>query len=203
MLVHLYVIRSVDHFFVFDIIPHLAVGLFSIIIFILVAYRDRREYKTTGKGIAFIASFAEILSIASLVVTVYFLNQRDNSPSKLHCVTRIIDFNGVSIDFREDGTYKLTSWCMGADIYRGQYRIDDSVITLDKNKIEHTIVSSKLVIGIERVIYKRDSIPGMDTFFRKYVYQIDAKGKRIEHATDFIVLDTVKSYGNENIRFSE
>src|SRR6185295_7110522 len=107
--------------------------------------------------------------------------------SKLYCVTKQNDFNGVSIDFREDGTYKMTSWSLGADYYRGTYTMKDSIITLDKSKIENAIVSNRLVVRPEIEIYEKDSFPGKDTVYQKSIYQIDENGKVISGATDFVV----------------
>ena len=147
-----------------------------------IAFFDKKQFSKTEKWNSFIATF---IGLAILVVHFLVLSsfkQRDNSPSQIYCVTKISDFNGVSIDFRKDGTYKLTSWCLGANIYRGKFTIKDSIITIDKSKIESCIVSNKLVI-------KQDGEIDSTGKQEKSIYQIDQQGQVINRSTDFRIID--------------
>jgi len=180
-------IKRVDHEFALDFIPLGIVSLIAIIVFIWTIFRDRKEYLKSKSKVDFLPTIIGMTILLGLFTTFYILDLRDKSPSKLYCVTKIVDFNGASIDFREDGTYKLTSWCLGADYYRGTYTIQDSIITLDKSAIEKIIESNRLLIRQEVEIYEKDNIPGKDTVFQKSVYQIDKSGNIIHRAIDFIV----------------
>jgi hypothetical protein len=180
-------IKRVDHEFAFDFIPLTFLSAIAIIVFIWTIFRDRKEYSKSKSIVDFIPTIIGTAIVLGLFLAFYILDQRDKSPSKLYCVTKIIDFNGASIDFREDGTYKLTSWCLGADYYRGKYIMQDSIITIDKSEIEKIIESSRFVIRPEIEVYEKDSIPGKDTVYQKSIYQINPEV--IQNAIDFIVRD--------------
>ena len=46
------------------------------------------------------------------------------------------DVNGFSLEFREDGTYKFFNYSFfGGKYYRGKYKLRDSILILDKNKL--------------------------------------------------------------------
>jgi hypothetical protein len=180
-------IKRVDHEFAFDFIPLSFITVLAIIFFIWIIFRDRKEYAKSKSFADFIPTIIGATIVLGLFLAFYILDQRDKSSSKLYCVTKIIDFNGASIDFREDGTYKLTSWCLGADYYRGKYVMQDSIITIDKSEIEKIIESNRFVVRQEIEVYEKDSIPGMDTVYQKSIYQINEEGKVIQNAIDFIV----------------
>jgi len=182
-------IKHVDRWFVFDSVILLIIATIAIIIFLWTIYKDRKDYSESKKLIDFIPTFIGSGFLFGLLITIFFLYQRDSSPSKFYCVTKIIDFNGAAIDFREDGTYKLSSWCMGTDYYRGTYTMKDSIITLDKSEIEKVIESNRLVVRPEMEIYGKDGIRGKDTVYHKSVYQIDKNGNVIDTAIDFILID--------------
>ncbi|MDD2476360.1 MAG: hypothetical protein PHI32_10650 [Dysgonamonadaceae bacterium] len=173
--------------FIYDIFLGF-VSLIALTLWVMVIIKDLRDYKTTNKKNSFIPTAVGLIFVISLFLTIHFLNLRDKSPTKLFIVCKIIDFNGVSIDFRENGTYKLTSWALFyAEYYRGTYMIEDSIIILDKSKIENTIKSNRLVIRPEMKIYDNDSTPSKDTIYVKSVYQIDENGNIIKNATAFDV----------------
>ena len=181
-------ISRADHEFVFDFILLFVISTLSTIIFVWIVYKDRKEYFKSKRLNAFIPTFIGSVFLFGLLTIILFLNQRDNSPSKLYCLTKVVDFNGVSIDFREDGTYKISSWSvLSADYFRGVYTIKDSIIILEESKIENTIVSNRLVIRQEVDISEKDIIPGKETIYQKSVYQIDKQGKVIDGSMDFII----------------
>lgn len=161
-------------------------GFVAICIFIVVLLFDIRQFKKSKKWASFTSSVIGLTIAFGLFTTLYILKQRDNSPSKIYCVTKMNDFNGISIDFREDGTYKLTSWSLGADIYRGKYKIKDSIITIDKSKIENAITSKRFVI-------RQDGEIDSSGIQEKSVYQIDDQGQLIKQSVDFRVIDKKKT----------
>ena len=178
-------ITSLDHEFIFDGAVNTFFGIIAAITFLTVALLDTRQFDRTKNLSSFAATFIGVVIFIGYLLVLNNYKQRDNSPSQIYCVTKMNDFNGVSIDFRKDGTYKLTSWSIGADIYRGKYTIKDSIITIDKSKIENCIVSNRFVIRQDRAI---DSTGKRD----RSVYQIDEQGQVVKHATDFRIIEDWK-----------
>ena len=175
-------IAQLDHQNLFDQQVNAFYALIAAITFLVIFLSDKRQFKRTRNWRSFIASFIGVIIFVGHFLVVYTLNQRDKSPSEIYCVTKINDFNGVSIDFRKDGTYKLTSWCLGADIYRGKFTIKDSVIIIDQTKIENVIVSNKFVI-------RQDGELDSTGKREKSVYQVDQQGQVINRSADFRVID--------------
>lgn len=179
-------ISSLDHEFLFDKEQNIFYGVVATITFLTIAFFDRKQFIRTKKWNSFIATFLGLTIVAGHFLILNSFKQRDNSPSQIYCVTKMNDFNGVSIDFRKDGTYKLTSWSLGADVYRGKFTIKDSIITIDKSKIESCIVSNRFVIRQDGEI---DSTGKQE----KSIYQIDEQGQVINRSTDFRVIDDWKN----------
>ena len=172
-------IKRIDHTFIFDFIPEIFFGILGLWVFVWAFFRDKKAFSKSRNSFDFLSTFVGGILLTGLLTTLYILNQRDNSPSKLFCVTKIIDFNGVSIDFREDGTYLLQNGTVyGGDDYRGDYTREGSIITLDKSDIGDIIKSNRLMVVEET----KDS-----QFSPKEVYQIDSTGQIIDGAEDFIV----------------
>jgi hypothetical protein len=176
-------IRQADHDFIFDVEINSGLSVMALGLLLWIMLKDRREYIRSRTMTAFIPGALGLLTGIGLLTILFLLQQRDKSPSSLYCVSKIVDFNGASIDFREDGTYKLTSWCLGADYYRGSYTRQDSMITLDKSAIEKVIESNKLLVRQDGETDRLGN-PG------RSVYQIDREGRIIESAVDFRVLDS-------------
>lgn len=174
-------IRQVDHDLVFDTEINAALGIVGGVIFIRTAIGDRTEFLKTKTWKAFFPTIIGLSIFGSLEIILFKLKHRDEAASILCCVTRNNDFNGASIDFRADSTYKLTSWCLGANYYRGNYTMHDSIIMLDKKEIEKVIVSNKLLLRTDESI---DAAGNRE----KSVYQVDDKDKIIAGAVDFILI---------------
>jgi hypothetical protein len=175
------IIITIDDWVVFDPVINLILIVCALIVYLIVLWIDYRDYNKTDEKLSFFPSISGLFLCFGLVGILYFLNKRDISPVKLSCATKIVDFNGVFIDFREDGTYKLTNGCVfGETIYRGKYIIKDSIITLDKDKIDLVIVSNKLLITADGI---KDSLGNIE----KSIYQINNYGIVIRDAIDFRV----------------
>ena len=170
---------------VFDDEIDFGLSVIALGVFVWTLFSDRKEYIESKRLTAFIPTGSGVFIGIGLLTTFFLLQQRDKSPSKLYCVSKIVDFNGVSIDFREDGTYKLTSWSLGADYYRGTYTMADNIITLDKNSIEKVIESNRLLI-------RQDGETDSSGNKGKSIYQIDKDGQVIKNAVDFRVLEKSK-----------
>jgi hypothetical protein len=177
LIIGLFIIQGVDHKFIFDKEINLVLSVVTIIFFAWTYINDKKQHEKTKRWIAFFPTIIEVFIGIGLFTILFIFQQRDKSPTKLYCVIKNVDFNGVSIDFREDGTYKLTSWCLGADYYRGTYVMTDSIITLDENPI----INNRLVI---RQDGEKDSLGNIE----ESIYQINKNGQIIENAIDFRVL---------------
>jgi hypothetical protein len=175
-------ISNLDHEGLFDKEQNIFYGIVATITFLTIGFFDKKQFSKTKKWNSFIATLIGFTILVGHFLVLSSFKQRDNSPSEIYCVTKITDFNGVSIDFRKDGTYKLTSWCLGADIYRGKFTIKDSIITIDKSKIENCIVSNRFVIRQDGEI---DSTGKQE----KSIYQIDQQGQIINRSTDFRIVE--------------
>ena len=175
-------LSRIDNTFFLDDFINLVIEVIALVLFIWVIFKDRKQYLVDKKWIAFLPTILGLLFIFGLVITLYIFGLRDKSPVKFSCVSKIVDFNGVRIDFREDGTYKLNNFSMGSKFFRGNYTIKDSVITLDKMSIDKVIESNKLVI---RTDGEKDSIGNIE----KSIYQIDPNGKVIGRAIDFRLIE--------------
>jgi hypothetical protein len=172
-------IRDADNTFPFDdIIQIIILCIFSFSM-ILVIYKDRNEYMNNHLNSSFLPTLAGLLFILSFFVTDYFLKARDNSPVILNAIYNG-DYNGCSFEFRKNGSYKFGECSIGCTYYRGSYAINDSIITIDKSKIETSIVSNMLLI---RQIRMDDSTMG------KKIYQVDAGHQIIDRATVFTVFE--------------
>ena len=136
-----------DHTFFFNEIIYLFIAVGSFIAYLIIIWRDIVEFSRGRVWTSYLPTALGILIVATVLIVEYRLTLRDKSPTMLFASTPS-DFNGVSLDFRADSTYKITDWCLGADIYRGKYKLEDSVITLDKNPFEpgRNVLTEKLVI---------------------------------------------------------
>lgn len=177
------IIRHVDHEAIFDEEINFGLSAIALGVLLWILFKDRKEYLKSKSWTVFVPTALGVFIAIGLFITLFLLQQRDKSSSKFYCVSKIVDFNGVSIDFREDGTYKLTSWCLGADYYRGTYTIADNIITLDKNSIKKVIESNRLLILQDG---ETDSLGNK----QKSIYQVDIDGQVIKNAVDFRVLDS-------------
>lgn len=185
LLISYRLVRQVDHDFIFDNLINSVIVIVGITVLVWNIIKDMEDFKQNRLWKAFLSSIAGFSIIIVLSATLFLLRLRDRSPVKMNCVAKIVDFNGVSIDFRVDGTYKLTSWCLGSDNHRGQYIMHDSVILLDKNEIGAIIKSNKLLI---RADGEKDSLGNIE----KSVYQMDENGQIIAHAIDFRIINKRK-----------
>jgi len=136
--------RQVDYYFVFDVLINTSLGIVAWIVSLLVVVGETKNYRQNGLKLNFLPTTMVLYLCLGLVTTLYLLAQRDKSPTVLYFVSKIIDFNGVAVDLRADSTYKVTSWCLGADYYRGKYRMYDSLIILDE-KID-VLASTRYVL---------------------------------------------------------
>ena len=102
---------------------------------------------------------------------------RDNSPIVIQAGYDG-GYNGAWFEFRKDGTYKFGNHAgVGAYYFRGKYELKDSIIILDKNRIDKVINTNKLAIRNEN----------HENSTSKIIYQIDDNHKIIDKEFKFHV----------------
>ena len=110
------------------------------------------------------------------IVCQLYLSSRDDSAIILKAFYDG-DYNGSSLEFREDGMYKFSNGSgLGESIQRGSYSINDTVITLDKTNIGNVIESKSLLL--------RKGLNGADI----RILQVDNNFNLIHKATEFRVV---------------
>jgi len=136
--------------------------------------KDFKKYQITKSFKSFIPTIIGLLILISFAVNALVLSLRDRSPVLIQA-SYDGDFNGAWFEFRKDGTYKFVDHAgLGADITRGKYEINDTLIFLDKSKIGNVIIANKLAIR-------------MDSTNRKVLIQIDEKHSVLNDKFKFIV----------------
>ncbi|SEN93051.1 hypothetical protein SAMN04488505_1174 [Chitinophaga rupis] len=165
-------IKQADHWTILDVFIDIILGILVIVVFTWAIYKDLKENKhNTFKSIRTPGIF-----IIGFIITGTILSLRDNSPVILTADIKE-DLGSTSIDFRKDGTYKLSSYSiLSADFFRGNYTIKDSIITLDRSEIDGIIKSNRLVIRT-----------GNSERNEKEIYQLDAESNVLTNTSVFFI----------------
>jgi hypothetical protein len=164
-----------DDEFLFDDLLNPLLFITSVVILAIVIIKDSILYKKTRAFKTLIPSITGVLLAIVITASFYILKQRDNTPTIVFASYNG-DFNSVSIDLRENGTYKIASYCMGAEYKRGHYTMKGDIITLDRLYLDIPTKSKMLLITRSKTNLSDDVI-----------YQVDEQGKIIEKALKFIV----------------
>ncbi len=167
----LYFIIERDTVETFD--PQLILMIFYILFLFINFIIEVIETFKTKSILSFTTTVFGLLSIFSFYLINYIIDLRDSSP----IIIKSKNIDGVFLDLREDKTFKFSNgnWAE-VKISRGNYSLKDSIVILDKNKLDNIEVSKKWVI-------RKDT-----TFNRTYLIQIDKKGKVINENFKFEVI---------------
>jgi len=171
-----------------------AAGVISLLSFLV----DYSRYKRCKRTAFYIPTVVTVLCIATVIGTNQYLKQQDNTPTVLYASKFYSGLNTISIDFRENGTYKCSKDVFFSDEYytRGKYSIKDSVIYLDKSDLFDIVRSDKLkmmTIPKSEKSKKGNLLPLLfgsskpDTLSDTYLFQLDNKGDTIPSAVVFRV----------------
>lgn len=190
-----------DHKYWFDDLIHTVLIVLSVIISLVFVYVDFKQYKRQRTIFNLISPSLTFIFIAVLIITINHLNKQDKSPTIMYASKFYNGLNTISIDFRENSTYKCgNSSFMGDSYYsRGHYSIKDSIIYLDKSNLFGIIRTDKLLIKTvsNDTIPKKKNIlslilgsPSIDTLPNTFLYQLNVNGERINSA---IVLEVSKN----------
>jgi hypothetical protein len=186
-----------DHDTIFNYFAGRVFVVAASIITLIVFFRDKRNYREKQPA-AFAATITAGICIAILLLIVWLLKQRDNTPTILYASAGKL--SSASIDLRENNTFKITRrQLLSADYFRGPYIIEDSLLILDSVSALEALDANKYVI---RSVPYNDSLakserkgylkwlissPIPDTTAKVYLIPINAQGTVIENARQFHV----------------
>jgi hypothetical protein len=163
---------------VFDDLINIVIGFIALVVIIGTVYKDSREFKLNRKRKHLFPTLIVVVFIIGFLSSYLILKARDSGPVLIHASTSG-DFNSCSIEFRKNGTYKFfESGGVGVGFFRGTYSIADSIIILDRNKIDKALETNRLVIRKN---------PHLDDGDMVCIYQVDARGQVRNDALSFIV----------------
>jgi len=169
-------VRNIDNTFIFDGVIYFLLILLFIVFYIITFRNDFKTFKVLKNYKSFLFTAIGSLIIILNIGCHLYLSSRDNSEVVLKAFYDG-DYNGSSLEFRKDGTYKFGNGSgLGVSIQRGYYSMNDSIITLDKDDIDKVIESKTLVI--------RSELSGTDV----KILQIDKNFNLIAKATEFRVV---------------
>jgi hypothetical protein len=136
--------------------------------------------------------------ITGLLILTYLLKKQDDTRSILYATRTTMGLSSISIDFRENNTYKLgVHHFMATDYTRGRYTKNDSTIYLDKPFLSNNLVSNKLIL---KTIPMADSLKNkkqnwlltlllgknsIDTTPETFLFQVNERGQIIKDALSF------------------
>jgi hypothetical protein len=162
-------------------------GVISLVSFLV----DFGRYKAQKKMGLFFTTFMSVLCISGLIGFDRYLKHQDKTPTSLHASRFYNGLNKISIDFRENGTYKCQKGGLFGDTYytRGKYTIKDSIIQLDKSNLYDLVKTDRLQMvtlpkngkaqkgNLLTLLFVSSSKP--DTLPETFLFQIDQKGDTI------------------------
>jgi hypothetical protein len=193
-----------NHSHFINIVYPAFLGLASIISLLsfLVDYVRFKKYK---KLTFFIPSAVSVLCISALIITSRYLKHQDKTPTVLYASGFYSGLSSISIDFRENGTYKCRKGSFFGDSYytRGHYLIKDSIIYLDKSNLYDLVKTNWLLMKTipKRTKEKKGNLlkllfgsSNQDTLPETYLFQLDQQGDTIPSAIVFRVNDNLVGY---------
>jgi len=170
-------IKNADTEIIFDGIIYAFLILIFLIFLGFAINKDLKKFKKYKSWKSFIPSMFGFLILISFFATGISLKLRDNSPIIIQAGYDG-GYNGAWFEFRKDGTYKFGNHAgIGADYFRGKYKLKDSIIILDKNEIDKVINTNKLAI-------RNENDGNSDS---KIIYQIDENHNVIDKEIKFHV----------------
>ena len=169
--------KSATEDLIFDGIIFLIIGIVGLSIFIWTIRKDFQEYKQLKSLSSFLPTMTGLIFIFIISGLHFFQKSKINSPTLISAYYDG-DYNGFSIDLKENGNYIMASGSpLGQSYYYGTYTIKDSIVTLDKSNIGKVLTTEKLVIRTITKNLKQNANDGKDTTKREFLYQIDKNGK--------------------------
>lgn len=177
-------------------------GVVSFVSFLV----DYGRYKAQRKVSLFFTTLVSVSCISGLIGFDQYLKHQDKTPTILYASKFYSGLNTISIDFRENGTYKCEKGGLFGDTYytRGRYTIKDSIIQLDKSNLYDLVKTDRLQMmtvpkngkakkrNLLSLLFASSSKP--DTLPETFVFQIDQRGDTIPSAIVLRVNRDVAGY---------
>lgn len=164
-----------------------AIAVVGLIIFVRTIVKDYKDFKSSHQIKSYIPTSIGLLFILLAIGLVFYQNNRLNSPT---LISGFNDggFNSFSVDFKVNGNYVMTNGSgLGQSYFYGKYRIQDSIITIDKTNIDNWIKTNKLIIKTDNYFIKDSSnSPKLNADF---ITQIDNAGNEIDKEFRFRVTE--------------
>jgi hypothetical protein len=193
-----------DYEYLMDSLIHTGLIILATIISAFAIHSDYSQYKQNKNVTSFISSATILLFITGLLLTTYLLKKQDDTPSILYAIKNTSGFGSITLDFRENNTYKLGQHhFMSTGYSRGHYSKKDSIIYLNDGAALEELTSNRLVLKTipvsDSVKNKKQTLlltlvfgkPQVDTAPETFLFQVDKKGGIMESATSFKVVQKV------------
>jgi|GEM_PF-2412441 len=177
-------------------------GVISLLSFLV----DYGGYKAQKKISLFFTTFLSVLCILGLSGYDQYLKHQDKTPTVLYASKFYNGLSTISIDFRENGTYKCAKGGLFGDTYyiRGRYTIKDSIIQLDKSNLYDLLKTDRFRMmtipknvkaqkrNLLTLLFASSSKP--DTLPETFLFQIDQKSDTIPSSIVLRVNNSVVGY---------
>jgi hypothetical protein len=159
---------------IFRLFFYLGFGIPCLFIFIKSIINSVKDYRTANSiSVNYTLIIGIILIIINVSIYSYF-EKKINSPSLIKATI----FGGFT-DFKKNGEYIVVvgSWASRIHYY-GTYKINDSIIILDKSDFNNILTTDRLVIrNLDNI--KKDTYKDKVISIKKQLIQIDKNGKEI------------------------
>ncbi|ASS48638.1 MAG: hypothetical protein A3D31_07215 [Candidatus Fluviicola riflensis] len=132
---------------IFDAFIQLILFIVSATAFVFIILKDLKEYRLTKKKSNLLPSACGILFILMALGLIGYQYNRLNSPSLLKAYWSDGDWNGGTLDLKQNGNYVYSAGSgLGQDFFYGTYSIMDNVILLDQSTFDGFLTSKKLIL---------------------------------------------------------
>ncbi len=151
----------------------ISIGLIEILIFIWILIKDYKGFSWLKRmtGFPAIIVFVVLLSFLGFNLVKYY---KYKSPTLLKASSYGL-LDKTIIDFKVNGNYILINSDLFGDTYLyGTYFLLDSIIEIDKRNKDNFIKTSKFKIS------SGNSLIDKNTVSKKYLFQLDNKGKTLD-----------------------
>ena len=186
-----------DHEYLMDSLIHTGLIVVAGIISVFAINADYSQYKQQKRLILFLSTATTLLCVSGLLLTVYFLKKQDQTTSVLYATRNTSGLGQITVDFRENNTYKLGRHnFMSAKYQRGHFTIKDSIIYLDNPYPSEQIMSDRLLIrtrltidsaGKGNLLKVLFGSPEDDITAKAFLYQVNHTRQIIDSAISFKV----------------
>ncbi|WP_264520643.1 hypothetical protein [Flavobacterium sp. N1994] len=168
--------------FIFAVFFYIVFGILEIILLSKVIPEDLEAFKKNRNARSLLPSFLAAFTIFSILGLYLHYENLEQSKTYIHAVG-----NGLIIDLKEDGKYIIKSGSWGGRVHHyGNYKIQDSIIKLDKNRFATIEISGEFKIGKVYIDKENNS--------EKVLFQTK-KNEIIENADFFILTNKMTVSG--------